>query len=65
MVSTIYKKDQNDVPLVPRDLGVPSGASKTIIEPIVRLAQTLHLTCTYANSISNQTKTGFNMTHVT
>jgi hypothetical protein len=37
-ISTIYKKDQNQVSLVPRDLGVLSGAFKMITEPMVRLA---------------------------
>jgi hypothetical protein len=35
--------DRNELPLEPRDLGVPSGASKMISEPMVALAQT----CTY------------------
>jgi hypothetical protein len=40
------------------------GASKMISEPMVRSAQTVHLCCTDANSISNRTKTRFRMTHV-
>jgi hypothetical protein len=36
--------DQNELPLEPRDLGVPSDASKMIPEPMVCLAQTVHLT---------------------
>ena len=35
----------------PRHLGVPSGASKTISEPMVRLAQTVHLSCTNTNTL--------------
>jgi hypothetical protein len=31
--------DQNELPLEPRHLGVPSGASKTIIVPMVHLVQ--------------------------
>ena len=33
----------NEIPRDPRHLGVPSGASKTISELMVRLAQTVHL----------------------
>jgi hypothetical protein len=36
----------------PRHLGVPSGASKMIYEPVVRLTQTEHLSCTDANIVS-------------
>jgi hypothetical protein len=36
--------DQNKIPHDPHLLGVPSGASKTIFEPMVHLVQTLHLT---------------------
>jgi predicted Zn-ribbon and HTH transcriptional regulator len=35
--------DQNGIPHEPRHLGVPSGASKMISKPMVRLAQTVHL----------------------
>jgi hypothetical protein len=57
--------DQNELPLEPRDLGVPSGVSKMISEPMVRLAQTVHLCCTDTNTISKQTETRLHMTHVT
>jgi hypothetical protein len=57
--------DQNEVPLEPHHLGVPSGVSKMISEPMVCSAQTVHLSCTDANFVSNQTKTRFDMTHVT
>jgi hypothetical protein len=33
------KIDRSEQPLEPRHLGVPSGVSKTIFEPMVRLAQ--------------------------
>jgi hypothetical protein len=36
--------DQNELPLLSRDLGVPSDASRMIPEPMVCLAQTVHLT---------------------
>ena len=39
--------------------------SKTIFEPIVRLAYTVHLSCTNTNTISKQIETRFHMTHIT
>jgi hypothetical protein len=57
--------DQNELPVEPRDLGVPSGASKMISEPMICLVQTIHLSCTHTNNVSKQTKTRFHMTHVT
>ena len=38
--------DQNELPLEPRLRVVPSGVSKMISEPTVRLAQTMHLSRT-------------------
>jgi hypothetical protein len=35
--------DWNELPLDPRHIGVPSGASKMISKPMVHLAQTVHL----------------------
>jgi hypothetical protein len=57
--------DQNEIPDDPRHLGAPSGASKTISEPVVRLVQTMHLPSNKTNTISKQTETRFQMTHVT
>jgi hypothetical protein len=48
-----------------RNIGVPSGASKTIFEPTVRLAQSVHLACSNTNAVSECTKTRFHMSHVT
>ena len=42
--------DRNEIPLDPRHLGVPSGASKMILEAMVCLAQTMHLSCTDTGS---------------
>jgi hypothetical protein len=53
------------LPLEPHHLGVPTGASKMISEPMVCLAQTVHLSCTDTNTISKRTKTRFHMTHIT
>jgi hypothetical protein len=38
-------------------LGVSSGASKTIYEPMVLLTQTEHLSCTDANTVPKQIET--------
>jgi hypothetical protein len=57
--------DQNEIPDDPRHLGAASGVSETISEPMVRLAQTMHLSCNETNTVSKQTETRFQMTHVT
>jgi hypothetical protein len=41
------------------------GASKIISEPMVHLAQTVHLSCTDTNTVYKRTKTRFHMTQVT
>jgi hypothetical protein len=55
----------NRAPPGPHHIGVPSGASKTIYEPMVRLTQTEHQSCTDANTVSKHIETRFYMTHVT
>jgi hypothetical protein len=45
-----------------RTPAVPSGASKTIYEPMVRLTQIEHLSCTHASTGSKQIETRFHMT---
>jgi hypothetical protein len=57
--------NQNELPFEPCNLGVPSGVSKTISEPVVHLAQTVHLSCTNTNTVTKQTETRFQMMHVT
>jgi hypothetical protein len=57
--------DQNEHPLEPRHLRVPSGVCKTISKPMIRLAQTMQLSCTNTNDLSKQIKTRFHKTHVT
>jgi hypothetical protein len=52
-------------PLELRYLGILSCASKTIYEPIVCLAQTVHLSWTDTNTIFKWTKPRFHMTHIT
>ena len=60
-----FQADQNELPLEPRHLVVPSGAFKMISEPMVRLAQTVHLSCTDTNTVSKWKEARFRMTHVT
>jgi hypothetical protein len=43
--------DRNELPFELRHLGVPSGASKMISKHVVRLVETMHLSCTETNSI--------------
>jgi hypothetical protein len=49
----------------PTRLGLPSGAFKTISEPMVRLSQTAHLSCVKINTISKRTQTSFHLSLVT
>jgi hypothetical protein len=56
---------QNEHPLKLHHLGVASGASKIISEPMVRLVQTMNLSCIDTNTVSKQTETSFQMTHIT
>jgi hypothetical protein len=63
--SHYLQTDQNAHLLESRHLGVPPSASKMISNPMVRLAQTMHLSCTDTNTVSKWTKTRFHMTHVT
>jgi hypothetical protein len=46
----------NRAPPDPRHLGVPSGASKTIYEPMVCSVQTVHLSCVKIRTISKRTE---------
>ena len=57
--------DQNELPLEPRHLVIPSGASKMISEPMVRLVQSMHLSCTDADNTSKRKEERFHITHVT
>jgi hypothetical protein len=49
----------------PTHLGVPSGMSKTISEPMVRSAQTVHLSSMKISTISKRTQTSFHLNLVT
>ena len=50
------KMDPNKLPLEPRHLVIPSGASKMISEPMVRSVQTVHLSCVKISTISKRTE---------
>ena len=52
---TPFANGPNEIPQDPRHLGVASGASKTISEPMVRSAQTVHLSCVKVGIISKWT----------
>jgi hypothetical protein len=57
--------DRNEIEFDPRHLGVPSGASNMIFEPMIHSVQTMHLSCEEINSNSKRTETSFHLTHVT
>ena len=48
--------ERSEIPYDPRHLGVPSGASKMMSEPIVHSTQTVHLSCIKIYTISKQTE---------
>jgi hypothetical protein len=49
----------------PTLLGVPSGASKTIFEPMVRSTQTAHLSWVKIGTISKRTQASFHLSLIT
>ena len=53
---TPFPNGPNEIPHDPRHLGVPPGESKMIYEPMVRLAQTVHLSYVNTNTISKRTE---------
>jgi hypothetical protein len=57
--------DRNEIPLEPRLLGVPPSASKTISDPMVHLAQTMHLSFYDTNTIMERTEMSSHMSHIT
>jgi hypothetical protein len=63
IISTISKRTESSS-LMPHHLGVPSGASKMISEPMVRLTQTKHLSCIDPNIVSKRIEMRFHMTYV-
>jgi hypothetical protein len=61
----LFSNRPNRAPPDTRHLGIPSGASKTVYGPTIRLTQTEHLSCPDTNTVSKQIETRFHMTHVT
>jgi hypothetical protein len=57
-------KWNEESPLDPRHLGVPSGASKRIFEPLVRSTQTVHLSCVKISTIPKQTELSLGPRHL-
>jgi hypothetical protein len=53
--------DGNEIPLDQRHLGVPSGVSKKISEPMERSAQTVNLSCVKISIISKRTEMSFHL----
>jgi hypothetical protein len=59
------QKDRNEILYDPCHLGVQLVASKMVFEAMIRLVQTIDLSCIDTNTISKRTETRFYMTHVT
>jgi hypothetical protein len=59
------QKDQNGIPHDPRHLRVPSGASKTTSEAMVRSSQTMHLSCMKISYIFEWSRSSFHLSLVT
>jgi hypothetical protein len=57
--------DKNKLLLKPRHLEIPLSVSKMILKAMLRLAQTVHLSCSDTNTVSIRTEMRFDMTHVT
>jgi hypothetical protein len=53
--------NQNELPFEPRHLGVSSGKSKMISEPMVHLTQSVHVSCTETNIVSKWTEMSFHL----
>ena len=56
--------DQNKFPHDPRRLGLPSGVSKMISEPMARSAQTVHQSCIKISSISKRSELSLEPRHL-
>jgi hypothetical protein len=57
--------DWNEIPHDQCHIRDPSGASKTISDPMLRSTQTVHLSCVKISTISKQTKTSIHLSLVT
>jgi hypothetical protein len=56
--------DWNEIPHDQCHIGDPSGVSKIISDPMLRSAQTVHLSCVKVSTISKQTKTSIHLSLV-
>jgi hypothetical protein len=56
--------ERSEIPHDPRHLGVPSGASKMISEPMVRSTHTGHLSCIKIKTISKWTELSLEPRHL-
>ena len=56
--------ERGEIPHDPRHLGVPSGASKTIFEPMLRLTQTVHLSYIKISTIPKQAELSLETRHL-
>jgi hypothetical protein len=63
--SKTLQMDRNNIRHDPGHLGVLSGVSKKIFEPVARSAQTVHLSCVKNNTISKRTETSIHLSLVT
>jgi hypothetical protein len=57
--------ERNEIPDDPCHLEVPLDKSKMIFEHMVRLVQTVNLSCVNVSTISKQMKTSFHLSLVT
>jgi hypothetical protein len=62
---SLSRNGPNELPLEPRHLGAPSGASKIISKPLILLVQIMQLSCTNTNTVSKRSKMRFHITHIT
>jgi hypothetical protein len=59
------KRIENEIPLKPCHLGVPSGASKMISKSMVHSVQIVHLSCVKISTISKWTEMSIHLSLVT
>jgi hypothetical protein len=55
----------SEIPHDPRHQGIPSGVSKMILEPMIRLAQAVDLSYIKIKTISERTETSFHLSIIT
>jgi hypothetical protein len=62
---TLCPNGRKKIPHDPRHLGVPLGVSKMISESVVCSAQTVHLSCVKASTVSKRTESSFHKSLIT